>query len=101
MKDRAVCLTLVLSIMSFAAGCGGSSATFEPVWYDTNNVKISRALSGDKVEGCDRFIFKRSTSDFGLYRVRCEAAGKNRVSYDVWTTTDEVDGPFAPDPALN
>jgi hypothetical protein len=94
--------TLALLVL-LLGGCGDPVPFHEEFggpWRSDPNSDIIRALAKASVAGCGEFHYKRSTQYDGYYFVYCTRDGERWTTYFVYGYSEEVLGPFRPDPDI-
>ncbi|TWO70607.1 hypothetical protein FN976_13680 [Caenimonas sedimenti] len=77
------------------------AADFEGNWRRATNTDLSRTMALARIDDCPDLAYRAHKTSQGQFLVYCSSDGGRRwVSWLVWTGTQKVLGPFAPDPLL-
>lgn len=70
-------------------------------WQRDNNIDLARTLSANQVDSCTQMAYRPHRTMYGEYLLYCSNdGGRHWTAYRVWTGTQRVAGPFAPDPLV-
>ncbi len=70
-------------------------------WQRDNNIDLARTLTANHVDSCPEMAYRPHRTMYGEYLLYCSSDGGRRwTAYRVWTGSQRVAGPFAPDPLV-
>lgn len=69
-------------------------------WQESFHLAITKTLAQNDIRGCGQYKYKASVKDNNEYVVYCTIDGKSWLSYTVWPSINQVQGPHAPEPSL-
>jgi len=94
---------LVFSLLTFIIfSCGNSpkstSDQYPKPWREPNNeefIEIGRSLVKNQIKNCGEYYIRPSSEHNHEYLVGCSIDGESWSYYVVWTSVQEVMGPYS------